>query len=261
MRFWGEAFHVTVNVPNWAALERQVSGRMRAREGFSLATVNLDHLVKLRSDEKFRDAYAVHDLIIADGNPIVWMSKLASHPVCLIPGSDAILPLSHIATKHRRRIALVGSTENTLRKSKAFLEAKVPGAHIVATIAPPMSFDPTGESADEIIDMLKTKKADIAFLALGAPKQELFSAYARTKLRSVGFVSVGAGLDFFAGSQVRAPIWVRAICMEWLWRASSQPVRLIPRYAKCFSILPTEIAHALRLRFSDRPISPAPESF
>jgi exopolysaccharide biosynthesis WecB/TagA/CpsF family protein len=261
MRFWGEAFHVTVNVPNWAALERQVSGRMRAREGFSLATVNLDHLVKLRTDEKFRDAYALHDLVVADGNPIVWMSRLASHPVSLIPGSDAILPLSQIATKHRKRIALVGSTEKTLEKSKTFLETNVPGVHIVVTIAPPMNFDPTGKSADKIIAALKAKKADMVFLALGAPKQELFSAYARSKLRSVGFASIGAGLDFFAGSQVRAPGWVRAIYMEWLWRVSSQPIRLVPRYAKCFAILPTEISHALRLRFSDSPIRPAPESF
>ena len=261
MRFWGETFDVAVNVPNWTALERHVSGRLRAREGFSLATLNLDHLVKLRADEKFRHAYAAHDFVVADGNPIVWMSKLAGRPVTLIPGSDAILPLSRIATKHRRSIALVGSTEDTLRKSKAFLEAKVPGVHIVETIAPPMNLDPTGASADEIVEKLKASKADLAFLALGAPKQELFSAHARKKLPSVGFVSIGAGLDFFAGSQVRAPAWVRAIHMEWLWRASSQPARLIPRYAKCFAILPTEIAHAIKLRFSDHPINPAPEPF
>jgi exopolysaccharide biosynthesis WecB/TagA/CpsF family protein len=261
MRFWGEAFHVTVNVPDWASLERQISGRINAREGFSLATVNLDHLVKLRTDHRFRDAYAAHDLVVADGNPIVWMSRLASRPVELIPGSDAILPLVKIATRHRRSIALVGSTESTLRDSKRYLEEQVPGAHIVATIAPPMNFDPTGASADQVIEALREKKVDLVFLALGAPKQELFSAYARAQLPSVGFASIGAGLDFFAGTQKRAPVWVRAVYMEWLWRVSMQPKRLMPRYAKCFTILPTEVVHALKLRFSGRPIQPAPESF
>lgn len=259
MRFWGEAFDVTVNVPDWVALERHISSRLRAGEGFSLATINLDHLVKLRQDQRFRDAYAAQDLVVADGNPIVWMSKLAGRPVSLIPGSDAILPLVRIAAAHRKTLALVGSTDETLAAAKAYLEREVPGTQIVAAIAPPMGFDPMGASADVVLDALAKAKADIAFLALGAPKQELFAAYGRNKLRNVGFISIGAGLDFFSGAQVRAPAWVRAIAMEWLWRAVSQPARLIPRYAKCFAILPSEIAHALKLRYGSVSARPAPE--
>ncbi|SHH65338.1 WecB/TagA/CpsF family glycosyltransferase [Marivita hallyeonensis] len=248
MRFWGEDYDVTVNVPDWVALERQVSSRLRSGDGFSLATINLDHLVKLRTDARFRAAYADQDMIVADGNPIVWMSKLAGRPVRLIPGSDAILPLTRIAAAHGKTIALVGSTEKTLMAAKAYLEHEVPGTCIVATIAPPMGFDPTGASADDVLATIEDASADIAFLALGAPKQELFAAHGRKTLPSVGFVSIGAGLDFFSGEQTRAPAWVRTIAMEWLWRALSQPARLIPRYAKCFTILPTETLHALQLR-------------
>ncbi|MCK0151691.1 WecB/TagA/CpsF family glycosyltransferase [Marivita sp. S6314] len=258
MRFWGDAYDVSVNVRDWVALERHVSGRLRNGDGFSLATINLDHLVKLRTDPRFRDAYAAQDLVVADGNPIVWMSKLAKRPVELIPGSDAILPLTRIAAAHGKSIALVGSTEDTLQDAKVYLKRTVPGTRVVATIAPPMGFDPVGQSADDVLERLDAAGADMAFLALGAPKQELFAAYGRGQLDSVGFVSIGAGLDFFSGSQVRAPAWVRAIAMEWLWRALSQPGRLIPRYAKCFAILPTEIAHALKLRagsVSDQPAS------
>ncbi|PCH96241.1 MAG: hypothetical protein COB84_05110 [Rhodobacteraceae bacterium] len=49
---------------------------------------------------------------------------------------------------------------------------------------------------------------------------------------------MGAGLDFIAGHQTRAPKWVRAIALEWLWRALTNPMRLIPRYWKCIRILP-----------------------
>lgn len=259
MRFWGDAFDVTVNVPDWVALERHISSRLRAGDGFSLATINLDHLVKLRQDRRFRDAYAAQDLVVADGNPIVWMSKLAGRPVSLIPGSDAILPLVRIAAAHHKTLALVGSTDDTLAAAKTYLEREVPGTRIVATIAPPMGFDPVGGSADEVLDALQAVDADIAFLALGAPKQELFAAYGRGKLDHVGFISIGAGLDFFSGAQVRAPAWVRAIAMEWLWRAVSQPARLIPRYAKCFKILPVELIHALKLRFGAAQGTPARE--
>jgi exopolysaccharide biosynthesis WecB/TagA/CpsF family protein len=248
MRFWGRDFDVSVNVPHWVALERHISGRLRAGEGFSLATINLDHLVKLREDPRFRDAYAAQDLVVADGNPIVWMSQLAGRPVDLIPGSDAILPLTRIAAAHKKTLALVGSTEDTLGAAKTYLEHHVPGTRVVATIAPPMGFDPMGETADEILNALDAVGADIVFVALGAPKQELFAAYGRQKLGSVGFVSIGAGLDFFSGAQVRAPAWVRSIALEWVWRAAQNPGRLIPRYAKCLAILPVEIAHALKLR-------------
>lgn len=257
MRFWAGDYQVDINVAGWNALDREISGRFSAGDGFALATLNLDHLVKLRSDARFRSAYAAQDLVVADGMPIVWMSKLAGRPVELVPGSDAILPLVRLAATHGKTIALVGSTEDTLQAAKSYLERNVPGTNVVATIAPPMGFDPVGPSADKVIEELKSAKADIAFLALGAPKQELFAAYARGHLPSTGFVSIGAGLDFFAGAQVRAPKWVRAIAMEWLWRAMSQPMRLVPRYAKCFAILPVEVAHALKLRLSNQPKAPA----
>lgn len=260
MRFWGEAFDVTVNVPDWAALERLVLARLRAGDGFSLATINLDHLVKLRQDARFRAAYAAQDLVVADGNPIVWLSKLAGRSVSLIPGSDAILPLARLAAGQGKTLALIGSTEDTLAAAKTYLEREIPGTRVVATIAPPMGFDPAGPSADDVLAALSESGAEIAFLALGAPKQELFAAYGRDKLPKVGFVSIGAGLDFFSGAQVRAPAWVRRIAMEWLWRALSQPLRLIPRYAKCFAILPVELVHALKLRFGSAAMRPSPKA-
>ena len=253
MRFWGDSFEVTVNVPDWRSLERHVSSRLRSGTGFSLATLNLDHLVKLRSDARFREAYAAQDLIVADGNPVVWMSRLAGQSLELVPGSDAVLPLTRIAAAHRKSVALVGSTDDALLRAKAHLEQHVPGVSIIATIAPPMGFDPHGPSADAVLEQVSATGADVVFLALGAPKQELFAAYGRSKLETVGFVSIGASLDFFAGKQTRAPRWVRAIAMEWLWRTLTHPTRLIPRYARCFAILPTEIVHAVKLRFETGP--------
>jgi len=248
MRFWGAGYDVPVTVPNWPALLDELTSRFTADQGFSLATINLDHLVKLRSDPRFREAYGAQDMVVADGNPIVWLSRLAGHDVDLIPGSDAILPITRLAADHRRTIALVGSTEEALTGARTYLEREVPGARVVATIAPCMGFDPTGASADDVLARLEGAGADLAYLALGAPKQELFAAYGRRKLPSVGFVSIGAGLDFFAGTQVRAPRWVRAIAMEWVWRVLQHPRRMVPRYAKCGLILPAEAAHALALR-------------
>lgn len=258
MRFFAAGYDVEVNVATWEELEHGVCDRLTRGEGFSLATLNLDHLVKLRAEPAFRDAYAAQDLVVADGNPVVWLSRLAGRPVDLIPGSDAILPLARIAAQLGCPIALVGSTEDTLAAARDYLEKTVPGAEVCFTVSPPFGFDPTGDLAEKILGDLCAAGAGLVFVALGAPKQELFAAFGRRRLSETGFVSIGAGLDFFSGAQRRAPPWVRRIAMEWLWRALSQPFRLVPRYARCITILPSEIRHALALRRQDGPARPPP---
>ncbi|MFN4130714.1 MAG: WecB/TagA/CpsF family glycosyltransferase [Paracoccaceae bacterium] len=79
----------------------------------------------------------------------------------------------------------------------------------------------------------------------------------------MGFCGFGAGLDFVAGQQMRAPVWIRKLALEWLWRALSAPRRLIPRYASCAAILPGQVFAALKLRLEcpllvlDQPASAA----
>ncbi|MCF3593743.1 WecB/TagA/CpsF family glycosyltransferase [Rhodobacteraceae bacterium LMO-12] len=240
---------VTVNFPNRDALVDEVCRRFRGGEGFALATLNLDHLVKLRASGAFRRAYGAQDLVVADGNPIVWLSRLAGRKVELVPGSDMVLPLAEVATDEGVRVALVGSTEESLVAAGTEMTRVVPGLEIVAKIAPPMGFDADGAGAEEVFAALESSGARLVFIALGAPKQELFAAKGRERLPGVGFASIGAGLDFLSGSQERAPKWVRAMALEWLWRMLQAPGRMGLRYAKCFAILPRQMVEAVWLRF------------
>lgn len=231
-----------------AGLEAEVSRRLAVGAGFALATVNLDHLVKLRGDPAFRAAYADHDLVVADGHPIVWLSRLARRPVGLVPGADMVVPLARLATEAGAGVALVGGTEAGLRRAEDGLKSQVPGLRMVARIAPPMGFDPSGPQGAAVIEALAASGAGLCLLALGAPKQEVFAARARQSLPGVGLAGIGAGLDFLSGDQRRAPRWVRRLALEWLWRMLSQPRRLIPRYARCAMILPGLLRQAWRLR-------------
>ncbi|MFZ1469964.1 MAG: WecB/TagA/CpsF family glycosyltransferase [Paracoccaceae bacterium] len=225
-----------------------VAARFASGTGFALATINLDHLVKLRRDQGFRAAYAAQDFVVADGNPIVWLSRLAGQPVQLIPGSDLVLPLVQAAARAGLPVSLLGSTATSLTAAAARLQAMVPGLRISALIAPPMGFDASGQTAREMLAELQALGPGLCLIALGAPKQERLAALGRQLAPAVGFASVGAGVDFIAGAQARAPAWMRGIAMEWLWRALSSPRRLVPRYAACAAILPGETAKALRLR-------------
>ncbi|MEQ6204071.1 WecB/TagA/CpsF family glycosyltransferase [Sulfitobacter sp. HNIBRBA2951] len=248
MKFGKNNAEVEVNMPTRGALFQAVRERFAQGRGFALATLNLDHLTKLPHEPAFASAYRAQDLVVADGRPIIWLSQIARQPLELMPGSDLVIPLTELAAEMAMPVALMGSSDAALAGAKAALEARVPSVNIVLAHAPPYGFDPTGAAAKEICEMLNASGARLCFIALGAPKQELFAAFARDKAPAVGFASIGAGLDFLSGHQVRAPKIMRALALEWLWRALQSPVRMVPRYAKCFAILPGLAAEAWRKR-------------
>lgn len=243
---------ISLNIATRTALMDEVTERFQTGKGFALATINLDHLVKLAASPDFRRAYAGQDLIVADGRPIVALSRLAARPVDLMPGSDLILPLCRLAAGQGVRIALVGSTAGALKDAAQALKHAVGGLEIALCIAPSGGFDPAGDEAADILNRLGDAGIGLCFLALGAPKQEILALRGRTEAPGVGFASIGAGLDFLGGHQRRAPRLVRRLGLEWLWRALSSPLRLGPRYVRCAAILPGQLVQALRLRRKPR---------
>ncbi len=239
---------VAITAPTRAAFDALVLARLASGTGFAVATLNLDHIVKLRRLPAFRRDYAAQDIVTADGNPIVWLSRLARRPVALLPGADLVVPMARMAAAAGRPVALVGSTMASLAAAADALTGQVPGLVVALQIAPPMGFDAQGDAASAILRDLSDADVGLAFLALGAPRQEAFAARGRVLAPGVGFASIGAGLDFLAGEQNRAPAWVRAIAMEWLWRMLTSPARLAGRYARCAAILPGLVWAAWRSR-------------
>jgi exopolysaccharide biosynthesis WecB/TagA/CpsF family protein len=237
-----------VTVSSQADLLRDLRARLIAGDGFGVATMNLDHVVKLRRSDVFRCAYAAHSHVTADGRPIVWLSALAGRPVELVTGSDLVAPLAGLCAETGTPVALVGATPDVLERTAERLRDMVEGLSIAARISPPMGFDPTGPEADRIIGDLGRSGARLCLVALGAPKQEVFAAHAMRSLPQTGFVSVGAGLDFIAGAQLRAPRLVRSLAMEWAWRLAGDPKRLLGRYAACAGVLPSLAQTALACR-------------
>jgi exopolysaccharide biosynthesis WecB/TagA/CpsF family protein len=233
----GEAV-IGVNVADRDALLAEARRRLAAGEGFALATLNLDHLVKLRTDAAFRAAYQAQDLVTADGNPVVWLARRAGREVALVPGSEMVEPLCRVAAELGLGVALVGGRDAVLAEAAQRLEARIAGLRIVCRIAPPMGFDPLSAAAEGVLQEVAISGASLCFLALGAPKQEILAARGRRVAPHVGFAGVGAGIDFIAGAQVRAPGWVRAIAMEWLWRAAGNPRRLAGRYLRAGMAFP-----------------------
>lgn len=249
MRFtYPDGQAVRVNCPDRDSLLNEVEARLSSGRGFALATLNVDHLERLAQDAAFRRAYAAQDLVVADGNPVVWLSRLAKRPVELVPGSDLVRPLVQMAARRGLPIALIGGNETSMQLAAQRLAEEYPGLQVALTAVPGFPFDPDGEEAAQLIERIGQSGARLCLLGLGAPRQERFAIRARDALPGVGFASIGAGIDFISGQQTRAPVAVQRIKMEWLWRMLSNPRRLARRYARGFLILPGHVRRALAQR-------------
>ena len=110
---------VAVTLPDKAATLAEAEARLRDGRGFALATINLDHLTKLRRDRAFAEAYLAQDMVVADGNPIVWLSALAGKPTGLVPGSELVDPLAAICARIGAPLAMLGTTEAAFKAALA----------------------------------------------------------------------------------------------------------------------------------------------
>ncbi len=229
------------------AIDEIVEAAVR-RESFAAFTLNLDHLVKLRRDEKFRAAYAAARFVTADGAPVARLASRHGSKVDRVTGADLVMPLCKAAAARKLPVFLFGTSPQALRRAEGVIAMETGyELEVVGAEAPALGFDPEGADADRALERISKSGARLCFIALGAPKQELFAARAVRQGVPVGFACIGAALDFLAGTQVRAPVMIQNRGMEWLWRLGTNPRRLAGRYMSCALVL-AELE--LRSRFS-----------
>ncbi len=196
-------------------------------------TLNLDHAVKLQHDARFRAAYDYADVVTADGWPIAWIARKQDARVQRATGADIFLPLVTAAAVAQVPIYLFGTSPAVMARVGADLSLRTDRQiDIAGTLSPSNTFDPEGPEADAAIEKIRRSGAKLCFVALGAPKQEVFAARARQQGLACCMVCVGAALDFIAGEQVRAPKMMRENGLEWAWRLATNPKRLAKRYAQ-----------------------------
>ena len=230
------------------AIDRIV-GWCRTGERGYVVTANVDHTITLRHDPAFRAAYAGARMVLADGAPLVLASRLGGPRLPeRVAGSDLVRPLCAAAAAHGLSVFLLGTTLETLAHAARQLTKTTPGLQIAGVYAPPFGFGPDAPENAEIADCLASCRPDILLIALGAPKQEIWAHRWIGHLEVHIALCIGASLDFIAGSQLRAPVWVRNLGLEWLHRAVSQPSRLGPRYLKNLIWLPWLLTEQLFAR-------------
>ena len=223
-----------INLPTpQHALDALIKAASKA-ESFACLTLNLDHLVKLKSSKAFYRAYKSARFITADGAPVATIARRQSPQTVRTTGADLMLPLCQEAARKNIPIYLFGTSDEVLEKTADQLQKLTHQKLIIAgMVSPPQGFDVNGSEAGDALQKIEQSGARLCFVLLGAPKQELFADRAVKAGIGCGFICVGAAADFIAGHQVRAPHWLQATGMEWLWRLAHNPRRLGLRYLQC----------------------------
>lgn len=198
---------------------------------YYVVTPNVDHIVRLDRDPAFRRAYAGASLVLADGMPLVWASRVLGRPIRRrVTGADLLPQVCAMAAAGGRSLFLLGGREGVAELAARNLEARFPGLRIAGAYGPPMGFERDPAEHRRIAERVNRARPDVLAIGLGAPKQELWIAAHRRSLDFGVALCIGAGIDFAAGTLSRAPRWMRETGVEWLWRLMREPRRLWKRY-------------------------------
>jgi N-acetylglucosaminyldiphosphoundecaprenol N-acetyl-beta-D-mannosaminyltransferase len=243
---------VTINVLSLPQAVSSIVSAAQHGDNFSVCTLNLDHVVKLQQHSDFRAAYRRARFVTADGFPIVVLSRLLGTRMRRTTGADLVEPVCRQARRKRLPIFMMGSNDRTLAITAKRLSERFRGLEVAGYYAPGADFDPYSTEADTAIDRIRASGAKLCFVALGAPRQELFAARCLDELNGTGLLCIGAALDFIAGTQTRAPSLTQKIGLEWAWRMLKEPRRLGPRYVRCMAIVPRLLVDTIPQIFNAR---------
>jgi len=199
--------------------------------GGSVVTPNLDHLRRVRDDLHFSALVAEADLVLADGMPLVWASKIQGTPLPgRVAGSDLIWSLSSAAAGRGRSVFLLGGDPGTAEGAARKLCEKYPSLRIAGTYCPPSGFEKNNSEMATMINTLVDAQPDIVFVALGSPKQELLIDRIKKTLPHAWWLGVGISFSFVCGHVKRAPMVLQSLGLEWVHRLVQEPRRLFKRY-------------------------------
>ncbi|MEM1013782.1 MAG: WecB/TagA/CpsF family glycosyltransferase, partial [Planctomycetota bacterium] len=210
---------------------RVILSELAVGRGGTVVTPNLDHLFRANKGVSFKALVADFDLVVADGMPLVWASRIQGTPLPeRVAGSNLINSLSAGAAEQRRSLFLLGGDPGTAEGSAKVLKERHPEIRIAGTHCPERGYEQNPVRFAQIVDALRDAQPDIVFVALGSPKQERLIRQLQPTLPRAWWLGIGISFSFITGEVSRAPAWMRNNGLEWIHRLYQEPGRLGKRY-------------------------------
>lgn len=245
---FGYPIHLVDSQTGLAHLQKliDIEEARQGRRNAHVVTLNPEMIMQGEQDPELGEILKRADLIIPDGAGLVWALKTKGYRhVKRLPGIELSEALLQLANQKGYRVALIGAKVDVLMQAIDSLHRRLPDLQIVYFHH---GFFNTTEEEQAIVDACAATKPNILLVALGVPRQEKWIARNRDKFQGTAFIGVGGSLDVWSGQTQRAPAWMRAMNLEWLYRITSEPWR-IQRISKT---LPLFVVKVLESLFSDR---------
>jgi len=200
-----------------------------------ICTGNLDHLVLLDRDHEFRTVYGAADLVLADGAPVVWLSRLSARkdrpPLPeRVAGSDLFWEVARLSHDEGLRLFFLGGAPGSVENAAQAVRNRYSNAEIAGVYCPPFETFSDLDEQERILKFIHDARPDILLVGLGAPKQEKWICANLETLRVPVSIGVGGSFEMACGHVQRAPVWMRRNGLEWMFRFVQEPGRLYKRY-------------------------------
>ncbi|MEO3807821.1 WecB/TagA/CpsF family glycosyltransferase [Sphaerisporangium sp. B11E5] len=197
------------------------------RENLTIGVVNAAKAVRMAEDALLRDSVTSCDLVVADGQAIVWASRLLGRPLPeRVAGIDLFTSLMAEGARRGHSAYFLGARPEVLEKVVERVRAEYPGLRVAGGRDGYF----TDDDAPRVAAAIGAARPDLLFLGMTSPKKEIFLARYADDIKAGVVHGVGGSFDVLAGKVRRAPVPMQRLGLEWLYRFLQEPVRLGPRY-------------------------------
>jgi N-acetylglucosaminyldiphosphoundecaprenol N-acetyl-beta-D-mannosaminyltransferase len=201
-----------------------------AGTGHWTITANLDHLRRYHRDPIQKGLIDEADLVVADGMPLIWASRLAGEPLPeRVSGSSMVWSICDAASARGQSVFLLGGDPGVAERAAKVFQERYRGLEIAGTYCPPVGFENNELEFERIRRQVVEASPGIVFVALGFPKQDLLIRTLRVDLPGTAFLGVGISLSYATGDLSRPPAWVCNLGLEWAYRLRQEPTRRLAR--------------------------------
>ena len=221
---------VKISAIDMATAVATIEGWIADRERQYVCICTVHTVMECQRSARLMDVVNGAGLRTPDGMPLVWLSRRAGHKdVSRVYGPDLLLELCARSASTGHRHYFYGGGQGVAEELAKRMTARYAGLRVVGTHTAPMLATGELESADTLA-AINAAGADVVWVGLGTPKQDWWLANHRPLLKAPVLIAVGAAFDFHSGRVKQAPHGMQRSGLEWLFRLSQDPRRLMSRY-------------------------------
>ena len=218
-----------INSGAYSVIKEEVITAALEKRSSTVCFANVHMVVEATRNKYFANCVNNATWVVADGVPLVWVIRaIYNRYQERVTGLDFLPDVLKRANEEKLSIYFYGTTSEVLRSTLTICQQKYPSLIIAGTDSPPFR-TLTSEEEDAAVKRIVDSGAQLVFVALGCPRQEIWIDRMRQRIPAV-LLGIGGALPVFAGKFSRAPYWMQKTGLEWLFRLMQEPGRLFVRY-------------------------------